>query len=89
MTPLEVVISVFGNASQLSKLLGVDRSAVCRWGKPNYPGGVPGNVPARHHRKLLNLAKAHGKWLTLDDLCDGRPDAGASVEISATQGATL
>lgn len=87
MTPFEIVVPLFGNQRRLAKLLGIDASAVCRWAKPKSQKGGDGNVPYAYHRRLLELAREQGKWLTLEDLCFGRPDfpPAKNVEISATE----
>jgi hypothetical protein len=76
LDPAQSVIAQFGGAGPLSRLLGLDRSAVHRWALPRARGGTGGLVPARHHRRLLALAAAEGIALSAADLI-GSPSAAA------------
>jgi hypothetical protein len=92
MTPLDVVVTIFGNARRLALALGITQSAVCRWENPKHSTGVPGAVPPRYHRRLLELANLKGKPLTLDELYEGRPGPkpvkpAKNVEKKTTAGA--
>jgi hypothetical protein len=66
--PAHTVLARFGGAGPLSRLLGLDRSAVHRWALPKARGGSGGLVPAKHHLRLLALAAAHGVTLSATDL---------------------
>lgn len=74
MTPAKIVIDRFGGVRPLARLMGLTPGTVCRWALPKSHRGSDGFIPARHHRRLLDLAKEHGKWLTLDELCFGATD---------------
>jgi hypothetical protein len=53
--PALTILARFGGAGPLSRLLGLDRSAVHRWALPKARGGSGGLVPAKHHLRLLAL----------------------------------
>jgi hypothetical protein len=66
-TPAEVVIAEFG-IRPLAREIPVDPSTIIRWRERG-----DGLIPSRYHRRLLALAKAHGRTLTAADLVSGRP----------------
>ena len=66
--PALTILARFGGAGPLSRLLGLDRSAVHRWALPKARGGSAGLVPAKHHLRLLALASAQGVPLSAADL---------------------
>ena len=74
LDPARTVLARFGGAGPLSRLLGLDRSAVHRWALPKARGGTGGLLPAKHHQRLLALAIAEGVVLSAADLI-GVPDA--------------
>jgi hypothetical protein len=49
---------IFGSQAEIARICGIDKSAVVYWN----------SVPARHHRRLLDEAKARRKRLTHADL---------------------
>lgn len=67
-TPAEIVIARFGSAQRVAEALGVHVSRVHRWTYPRERGGSDGIIPSRHHRPLLDAAKAAGIKLKADDL---------------------
>ena len=67
-TPAEIVIARFGSAQRVAEALGVHVSRVHRWAYPRERGGSDGMIPSRHHRPLLDAAKAAGIKLKADDL---------------------
>jgi hypothetical protein len=81
--PAATVLARFGGSGPLARRLGLDRSAVHRWALPKSRGGSDGLIPARHHRRVLELASAEGIALTAADLvgaprpADGPPEPGA------------
>lgn len=67
-TPAEKVINAAGSASELARLLGVDKSWVGRWLKPVSELGTSGQVPRAHYKKILELSEIKGWNLTPSDL---------------------
>ena len=70
MTPVQLVLSLFGGSYQLARALDIiAHTTVSRWGMNN--GGC---VPSHHMQALLELAKQKGIKLTERDLIYGRPN---------------
>lgn len=67
LTPAECVLKFMGMTAA-ARSVGKSNSTVWRWAQPR-PAGSGGNVPSRHHAKLIKDAK--GK-LTLEDMVLGR-----------------
>lgn len=84
--PALTVLARFGGAGPLSRLLGLDRSAVHRWALPKSRGGSGGLVPAKHHQRLLALANAQGVALTAADLVGTANVAGEPPRSGADDG---
>jgi len=63
--PAEIVIEIFGGVRATARALQITPGAVSRW-------QGDGEVPGRHHRKLLSLAARRKKPLTPTDLVLGR-----------------
>lgn len=60
-TPKQVVISTFGGARPLARLLGLSHGAVWKWR----------TIPSKYHEKLLALARSKRKRLTPEMLILG------------------
>ena len=73
MTPVAVVIDVFGGIRPTARAIGVAPSTVLRWGTSTRGGRIPGTVPHPYLRRLLDAALAMDKRLTLPELVWGRP----------------
>lgn len=71
MCPGEVVVSLLG-ASSIAKALGVAKNTPLRWRFPVAAGGTGGVIPARYHRRLMELAASRSVKLTATDLVLGR-----------------
>jgi Meiotically up-regulated gene 113 len=56
---VERCMSIFGGLDGVAKICGITISAVCHWRK---------SIPGRHHRKLVQYAKANGLQYGFDDL---------------------
>jgi len=84
--PALTVLARFGGAGPLSRLLGLDRSAVHRWALPKSRGGSGGLVPAKHHLRLLALARAEGVALTAAELVGAPTVAGEPPRSGADDG---
>lgn len=66
-TPLEAVVKIFGNKSNVARLLDISHSSVSLWGSRT--GGF---IPVRHFPILQQAAKARGKTLSLKTLLYGK-----------------
>lgn len=63
LNPAQYVIQRFGGVRPLARLLGISGAAVCQWQNS-------GKIPAKHHEKIIGLAKqqriqVHPKHLIL------------------------
>lgn len=65
ITPVELVISMFGGVRKLAKCIGRDPAAVSRWRKN-------GLVPTQVQRKVLEAAIAREINITAHDIVYGR-----------------
>jgi transposase-like protein len=63
MSPVEVVIKVFGGVRATARALGINPGTVSRWRD---------TVPSKHHVRLIDLARRQGRRLTSNDLVRGR-----------------
>lgn len=66
--PAERVVAAFGGYQAVSDILGIGPIQVRRWAYPESRGGHAGNVPPRHHKRLLDEAAARGIDLKPGDL---------------------
>lgn len=67
MNAATAVIKKFGNARKVADLLGCDPSRVYRWAYPASKGGFDGLIPAKHQKRLLELANEKNISLTPND----------------------
>ncbi len=67
LTPVKLVILLFGGARPLARLLGKSSSTIVKW-----QDSVDGHIPSKNHVALLNLAKKRNIELTTSDLILGR-----------------
>ncbi len=76
LSPTQVAITAFGSANRIMVALGIARSACYSWMKSS-ARNAPGDIPVRHIRTLLTVARERGIPLTERDLLFGRdlPDA--------------
>ena len=44
----------------MSAIVGVHRTRVSNWQRPRGKGGTDGTIPQKHHRTLIDYARAHG-----------------------------
>lgn len=65
ITPVELVITMFGGVRKLAKCIGRDPAAVSRWRKN-------GLVPTQVQRKVLEAAIAREISITAHDIIYGR-----------------
>lgn len=66
-TPVQRVVRAFGSQEKVGAVCGVWQGAVSQWKN--------GIIPSRHHRALLEAAKAAGLQLTAEDLIESAPAA--------------
>ncbi len=71
LDPAAHVIALCGGPEAVAAMVGIHPSNVHRWTYPKDKGGTDGRVPTRHHRKLLEAARAQGIPLTPDDFFHG------------------
>jgi hypothetical protein len=60
MNPAADIVHKLGGATEVSRMLGVHRTAVYYWTKPRARGGADGIIPHWHHSALIAHARAHG-----------------------------
>lgn len=68
--PIQVAVAVFGSKKALARFLGISGPAVCQW--------PDGQIPCRHHLKIMVEAERRGKPLRpeqIDPSLAGRGDA--------------
>lgn len=66
--PAYTVIKKLGTFSSVAAQLRIGRQAVWKWTRPKGPnGGTGGIIPQRHHRALLDAARAADVPLTAAD----------------------
>ena len=74
MTPVEVIVDVWGGFRPTARAIGVAASTVLRWGqRPS------GRIPDQYLRRLLDAAVAQKRRLTLEELVFGRPGIARGV----------
>lgn len=67
LTPAQVVVKTFGGVRATARVLGLAAGTVSRWQSMR-----AGQVPGRHHVRLIEAAKERHKKLTPADLVYGR-----------------
>lgn len=72
MSPVEVVIDLFGGIRSVGRAIGVEGSTVLRWGKT-------GRIPVEYFDRFLAAAKAESKRLTIEQLVWGTPGVNRTV----------
>lgn len=68
LTAAERVIKLFGGASRLADLTGIDNSSVYRWKYPKSKGGTDGAIPHANHARIITAANNNGIKITRSDL---------------------
>jgi transposase len=71
MNAANAVIKKFGGARKVAEMLGCDPSRVYRWGYPPEKGGFDGLIPAKHQKRLLELAREQNIKLKPNDFWRG------------------
>jgi hypothetical protein len=60
LQPAQAVIQKFGGPSAVAELLGIHRTRVSNWQRPQSSGGTGGLIPAKHQQRLLDAARERG-----------------------------
>ena len=68
LMPAEFVIQSFGSGSEVARVLGVDKSTVCRWKMPREKKGTNGTIPQKYWLALMSEAASRSIPLTVVDL---------------------
>jgi hypothetical protein len=66
--PAAAIVAKLGGVTSLARDLGGTPGMVSRWISSSEAGGTGGRIPSRHHRKILELAKAKRIKLTAADI---------------------
>jgi len=74
MTPAEIVIKEFNGIAPLARALGISSATVCRWRRPRPKDPQGGQVPGKHHRRIIEIAKDRNLPIVLKDLWYGREE---------------
>ena len=74
MSPVDVIVDVFGGIRSTARALGVNPSTVLRWGTSRRGGRIPGSIPHEYMLPLLEAAQRRKKRLTLEEVVWGRPN---------------
>jgi hypothetical protein len=67
MNPAQQIIERLGGEAQVSHITGTAYTAPYRWQAPRAKGGTGGLIPQRHHRRLLDYARAKGIPLAAEE----------------------
>jgi hypothetical protein len=67
MKTVSSIIEDLGGATRVAAITGIQRAGVWKWGADKSQGGNGGVIPQRHHRAILDYARANSIELTADD----------------------
>ena len=67
MEPAATIIKRLGGPAAVAAAVGTALTAPYRWRYPRTKGGTGGVIPQRHHRALIEFAKAKAIALNADD----------------------
>jgi hypothetical protein len=67
MEPARSIIGKLGGAAAVALLCGTALSAPYRWQSSRARGGTGGLIPQRHHRVLIDFARANHIPLTAEE----------------------
>jgi hypothetical protein len=73
MNPAQRIIDRLGGEAQVAFLTGTSYTAPYRWQAARAKGGTGGLIPQRHHRGLIDYARAKGIPLTAEDFLADPP----------------
>lgn len=67
MSPASQIIARLGGETRIATITGTAYTVPYRWQAARQKGGTGGLIPLRHHRKLLDYARANGIPLTAEE----------------------
>lgn len=67
MEPARSIIEKLGGEAQVSFITGTAYTAPYRWQATRAKGGTGGVIPQRHHRRLIDYARAKGILLDAEE----------------------
>ena len=67
MNPAQQIIARLGGEAQVSSITGTAYTAPYRWQAARAKGGTGGLIPQRHHRRLIDYARAKGIPLAAEE----------------------
>lgn len=73
MSPVDVVVDIFGGIRSVARAINVAPSTVLRWGTSRRGGRIPGSIPHEYMLPLMEAAMRRRKRLTLEEVVWGRP----------------
>jgi hypothetical protein len=76
MDPASKIIQRLGGEAAVAKITGTAITAPYRWQYARERGGTGGLIPQRHHRVLIDFAKAHSIVLAAEDFLPPSREAG-------------
>ena len=74
--PASLVVTLLGGHRRVARLLGINHATVHKW-----RAHADGHVPAKHQRRLIELARSNVLSLTADDIVFGREVRGAAIAV--------
>ena len=77
MNPASQIIARLGGERRIASVTGTAYTAPYRWQASRQKGGTDGLIPQRHHRKLLDYARARGIALTAEEFLPAAEEVGA------------
>ncbi len=67
MEPASTIVKRLGGPATVAAAVGTALTAPYRWQYPRAKGGTNGVIPQRHHRALIEFAKANAIALSAED----------------------
>lgn len=67
MEPAKTIIKRLGGEAKVAEITGTAFTAPYRWQHPREKGGTGGTIPQKHHRTLIDYARANGIPLSTDE----------------------
>jgi hypothetical protein len=75
MDPAQRIIARLGGEAHVAFITGTAYTAPYRWQAPRRKGGTGGLIPQRHHRRLLDYARANGIPLGAEEFLADEPES--------------
>lgn len=79
MNPAGRIIERLGGEAQVAFITGTAYTAPYRWQAARAKGGTGGLIPQRHHRRLIDYARARGIPLSAEEFL-AAPDPASGEE---------